>query len=200
MSFTVREIKISISFFFFFAAAFLFLARLDSTVYLTLGGAVLHELGHTAVMVLLGGKPSEVDIRAFGARIKTGGKDLSYKGEIAVAAAGPAVSFLLWAVFWAAFLHGGKEIYMSCALVNLALALFNLLPIADLDGGRILENFLMLFFSQKTVYAVCLAVSAVFLLPVGFAGFYMLINGYFDFSALAVFFYLIFLVIHKTSH
>ena len=64
--------------------------------------------------------------------------------ELVIALAGPLVSLLLFLLFrtlpWEAGALGFLGRYL--ALVNLGLALFNLLPIPALDGGRILLLFL----------------------------------------------------------
>ncbi len=96
--------------------------------------SALHECGHAAVMRLLripicgfraagGGAVLHMDLQA-----------VSYRGEFAVAAAGPAVNLLLAMLFFRQTWDYSRE---SC-LLNLMLAVYNLLPLADNDGAVML--------------------------------------------------------------
>src|SRR5262249_3000288 len=62
--------------------------------------------------------------------------------EIAIAAAGPAVSFALAGVGHVLGALTGVGVFELFAAVNLVLALFNLLPAFPSDGGRILRALL----------------------------------------------------------
>ncbi|MFA6273287.1 MAG: site-2 protease family protein [Candidatus Paceibacterota bacterium] len=70
-------------------------------------------------------------------------------GELAVAAAGPAANFFLVLVFgllirFAAMPLGESfvNIFAAIVIINLVLAIFNLLPVPPLDGSKILWAFL----------------------------------------------------------
>ncbi len=97
---------------------------------LTVSAAVIHEGGHIAALALLCKKgfslPRAV---ASGFRIKSK-TPLSYKEEITVCLCGPLINvfaFILSARFFPDF-----------AVINLATAISNLLPLSDYDGGKIL--------------------------------------------------------------
>lgn len=90
-----------------------------------------HELGHCAALRLLGNGLGRLRLGAAGAEL-TPRRPLSYAAELPVALAGPAASLLC--AYWAAR-HG---VFLFAGL-SLALGLFNLLPIAPLDGGRALQ-------------------------------------------------------------
>lgn len=94
--------------------------------------AALHELGHWAVLRLYHVPAEQLRITALGCVMRTA--PLSYRVEARCAFAGPGVNFLLFML--------SVRIFPAFALVNLSLALFNLLPLWPLDGGRLLRAML----------------------------------------------------------
>jgi Zn-dependent protease len=106
------------------------------------GSVLLHELGHALVARHLGVPVSGIELHFFGGAAQMADIPRSPGDEIAVAAAGPAVSFAL-----AGIGHGlagvtGLPALALFGTVNLVLALFNLLPAFPSDGGRILRAML----------------------------------------------------------
>ncbi len=92
--------------------------------------AALHECGHITVMRLLG-----IPIRgfrsSFGGAILHGDLQLaSFRGEFLTAAAGPVVNLLLAMLFSGHGFGYGREVH----LLNLMLAVYNLLPLNGNDG------------------------------------------------------------------
>ncbi len=102
-----------------------------------LAAAALHEGGHIIVLHLLGGHIAGFRLTLFGAELRIRHSErLSYGREIAAVLAGPGVNLLCaWALArWAA--GAGWERGFMIAGIHGALALFNLLPLRMLDGGR----------------------------------------------------------------
>ena len=104
-----------------------------------LGAAVCHELGHCAALYLLHCRITALHITALGAEMQVAGR-LSYGGELLAAAAVPAANLLLSLPL--AFCGRWWESGYLFAGAQLILGLFNLLPIAPLDGGSLLWNLL----------------------------------------------------------
>lgn len=116
---------------FLLLAAWLNYLDSQGLVPLALLACALHELGHYRVILALGGRVGLVRLTAVGAEMQVSG-GLSYWGELAAALGGPLVNLAL-ALFFSQ-LPGGALF----AGLNLVLALFNLLPVGRLDGGRVL--------------------------------------------------------------
>ena len=98
---------------------------------------ILHELGHYLAIRLVGGTIKYIRLTAFGAEMAVS-RPLNYWQEGLAALAGPVVNIMLALVFcswtWGAGFAG----------LNLVLALFNLIPVGRLDGGRVLNCLLAL--------------------------------------------------------
>ncbi|MDT3429080.1 stage IV sporulation protein FB [Paenibacillus forsythiae] len=149
---------------------------------LTLFAIVLvHELGHVWAAILAGATVKSVQLLPFGgvAVIEDNGKLTAFR-EIGIALAGPFQNILMIAFVWALKEAGwGSDAYMTYLIqANLIIALFNMLPILPLDGGRIVQAAVSL---QAPYYSTLLwcgrisilasALTAVYaLLPLGNGG------------------------------
>lgn len=135
------------------AAAMLYL---DSAVALpSAAAAALHELGHWGAIHALGGRVSGFTLSVAGAEMRLdGARALSYPGELAAALAGPAVSLLC---AWGAAKLG----FFLFAGLSLALGLFNLLPVVQLDGGRIVYALIAWLLSEQHAARVVLVLSVI---------------------------------------
>lgn len=134
MSFSVKNTTVEISFWFAVVMTFLLLFMgNDSAVCFVL--CILHEIGHLVSMFAFKSTPKKLELGFFGIKIVTGNRILSPVKEIITAAAGPLVNLLLAVVLC---LFDRK----SWAAMSVGLAVFNLLPVPMLDGGRILSNIL----------------------------------------------------------
>ena len=135
-----------------FAFLILFIITRQIEIYVAmLIFAIIHELSHMIVGIILGFKPEKIELNPLGLSLafKTNYNDYNLKirnanafeiKKIIVALAGP-ISNLAIAVF-VGFLTNSSTIVNIIFYANLLIAIFNLLPIYPLDGGRVLKGFL----------------------------------------------------------
>ncbi|ASL15150.1 site-2 protease family protein [Mycobacterium intracellulare] len=115
-----------------------------------LASLLAHELAHAVVARRMGVRVGDVTLWLFGGVTTLQGEAKTPKAAFWIAAAGPATSLGLSALFatLAAVLPtlGAGTIAVSVAwwlaVINLTLGLFNLLPGAPLDGGRLVRAYL----------------------------------------------------------
>src|SRR5262249_25663825 len=103
-----------------------------------------HELGHTAISLMLGQPVNRVVIFLLGGVSEIEGEIRRPRDEVLIALAGPFVSLALAGLAWLchAFVPAATVLSVLLALVvwsNLVVAVFNLLPGLPLDGGRALR-------------------------------------------------------------
>ncbi|WP_128476742.1 CBS domain-containing protein [Halorussus pelagicus] len=110
-------------------------------------GVVLHELGHSLVAMRYGFPIESITLWIFGGIARLTETPEEWKQEFTIAIAGPAVSIALGVVSYLLVLVTGgvptvQFVFGYLALMNLALAAFNLLPGFPMDGGRVLRALL----------------------------------------------------------
>jgi Zn-dependent protease len=115
-----------------------------------LASLLAHELAHAVVARRAGVSVGSVTLWLFGGVTTLGGEAKTPKAAFRIAIAGPATSLALAAMFGglvaalraahAAPIVVGVSSWL--AMINLVLGLFNLLPGAPLDGGRVLRAYL----------------------------------------------------------
>ena len=108
-----------------------------------LAAMTVHELAHAAVLLLLGGRIESVRLSFAQVELRTG--LLSDRTELWSTAAGPGINLLCGWLF--------RRWMPAFAAVSLLLALFNLLPVWPLDGGRLLRTLLRMRWGAAGVNA-----------------------------------------------
>jgi Zn-dependent protease len=123
------------------------------------GSVLLHELGHALMARHLGVRIAGIELNFFGGAAKMIDQPRSPGDEIAIAAAGPAVSFTLAGLAASLTAFTGSSLLEFLAWINLVIGLFNLIPAVPMDGGRILRACLSyrLGFLQATERSVRIA-------------------------------------------
>jgi len=141
------------------AAAVLFLASL-----------LAHELAHALVARHYRMRVERVTLWLLGGVAELGGQPPTARVDLRVAAVGPLTSLAASAAFFGAALAGGgvlPQVWVAAlvwlALINVVLAVFNLLPAAPLDGGRVLRALLWRLWNDQARAQMAAARSGRFL-------------------------------------
>lgn len=120
--------------------------------------AIIHEMGHLLMGILLKMKPNKLEIMPFGVTVsfKLKPKDYNVKikkanllelKKIIVAMAGPMTNVIIAIITYN--LKIDYQIKNTIIYSNILIIIFNLLPIYPLDGGRILSSILHIFYGKK---------------------------------------------------
>lgn len=109
---------------------------------LAFASVLLHELGHAVVARRLGVHTAGIELGFLGGAAKMTNLPRTANTELAIAAAGPAVSLVLGGAGLAIGALFGAPLFTLVGWINLVIAAFNLIPALPMDGGRILRALL----------------------------------------------------------
>ncbi len=126
----------------------------------TLLCVAVHECGHLLAARWMHIRLQLLELDLPGAKILPVGQLPSYLSEGLLAAAGPFFSLLLFCVC----APHASPFFGNVAAITLCLALFNLLPIYDFDGGRMLHALFAGTLGDRTARLVLCASSYICLL------------------------------------
>lgn len=124
---------------FLFAALIALMLACDKTglALPTLFSVFMHEIGHLFAMWVLDCAPKSIRLIPASVQITKSVSNL-YRNDIIVALAGPVVNLVLFGTLYFNYLAFKNQITLIYALLNLIVAVFNLLPVTGLDGGTVL--------------------------------------------------------------
>lgn len=185
-----KNTTVSISFFFALCICLISIFDKSRIVFLNLLSAFLHESGHFLCMTILGETPKKISLTPFGMRIDRAEiNSMSFKKEVLIALSGPAVNFLLSGTFLLVQLFFEID-FSKFVVINFAIGTLNLLVCEPLDGYRATKYLLLQKISEEKTERILKYSSLVFIFPVAFTGFYVLIKSGYNFSLLLISVYL----------
>jgi len=167
-------IDVNLSFLFLLGIVALTMGGLTgvTVVLLAFGSVLLHELGHALVARHLGVRVASIELHFFGGAARMIDVPRRAGDEIAIAAAGPAVSFALGgvALLLAGMGGGAGAFFHLVGWINLVIGAFNLVPALPMDGGRILRAILARRTSYLRATETSVRVARVFAVALGLYG------------------------------
>ncbi len=143
---------------------------------------VVHELGHAVVALRHGLRTRSITLFIFGGVAQLEKDPRDGRSEFWMAAAGPLVSLALSGLFYASarlpFLGPSAAAVASyLGLINLILALFNLVPAFPMDGGRLLRGALWESLGKARATRIASGAGTFFAFFLMFAGVVSLLRG-----------------------
>lgn len=123
-----------------FAVTVTFLLTIDRTGILLpmLAATFIHELGHIVAMKLLGAAPKQVILQPCSVIIVNRFPSQVDTGDLIVSLSGPLANIIAALPLYIAFRLTGNVVFANWYAVQIITAVFNLIPVFGLDGGKIL--------------------------------------------------------------
>lgn len=145
IEFTFRGVKVCLDFSFFAAVSLLMLCSENKCTVYSLYACLLHESGHLAAMLATGQTVKKLVFYGAGIKIIRPLNDMlcKFSKEIVTLVSGCAVNFAIYAF---TLISG---VGTDFGAVNLAIGLFNALPICFLDGGKIIVTLFYRFLPYR---------------------------------------------------
>lgn len=147
---------------------------------------LLHEIAHSYVSMKAGIPVPRITLFVFGGVAQISKEPPDPKTELRIASAGPFMSGILCAVFFALYMLFGHALKFPVAgavfailtIVNGGVLVFNLIPGFPLDGGRILRAYLWKRKGDlRSATRIASQVGMVFAIGLIFFGFFQLFLG-----------------------
>ncbi|MFT7596663.1 MAG: Zn-dependent protease/CBS domain-containing protein, partial [Paracoccaceae bacterium] len=143
---------------------------------------VAHEFGHALAARRYGIRTPDITLLPIGGLARLERMPENPRHEIVVALAGPAVNVVIWAVLvgiisaemrldeLAQIDSTGPGFLGRLALINLVLAVFNLIPAFPMDGGRVFRAVLSLSMDRVKATRIAATAGQIVALLLGFTG------------------------------
>ncbi len=157
---------------FLFFSFIIFAFDTPYTAAATLIAALFHECGHKIALLSVRSRSTAPIPRLFGFKIKSE-SNLSYGNDILCASAGPGANLLVcFLSFPLCFVN--KDAYCVFAVINIATALANLLPIKGYDGYRIITSLILLISPKEGLINIIEAFSLIMMCAFVFLSLYLI--------------------------
>jgi stage IV sporulation protein FB len=183
MMFQIKGVRVSLSFWFFALLACILLLDRERLLVYFIAPILVHECGHIAV-ILLGRVPvREIRLSPLGIAIRREPSViLSNPVEIFLSLGGILANLLAAAILYLFCFQSMRVMLLGAS--NIAVALYNALPIGDMDGGQVLRLLAARFFSPDTARTISLVCSLLILAPLFAFAVSLLISGHSNFTPL----------------
>ncbi len=172
------SIKIDLKIFLFL---FLFVLTSQIETYIVLLiFAIIHELGHLLMGVILKFKAEEIKLTPVGLQIKFKSNYIKEKNSdkikinkmslrrAVIALAGPLTNVLIAIILICIgnlnINFQNSKIFQVLVYSNFLIAIFNLIPIYPMDGGRFLKELITIFYGEKKAYQITYLISKTILI------------------------------------
>lgn len=153
--------------------------------------SLMHESGHIAALCLSGYRPKTISFELSGIRLENNLSPVCFQKEIFILLAGSGVNLTVFAL---SLLSAGTIEKVSVfAAVHLMLGLLNLLPIASLDGGKLLILILSQYISVLSAEKIVFCIQSFLVVAFTFICVISVLSGDINFTACILCGYLVFM-------
>ncbi|MCL2056699.1 MAG: hypothetical protein FWH02_05725 [Oscillospiraceae bacterium] len=194
--FRLFGVEFFISFWFFAVLGFILITGREALAFYLLLPVLIHECGHLLVMAVCGMRIKTVRFLAFCIDIRRCEDRLpSYGKDIAAALGGVLANFAAAGLLY--FFAFQSMRMMLMVSVNIAVALFNLVPIGRLDGGRVMGLLLARFGALENGAHISKLCSFLLLVPLFALTIFLILQDAYNTPLLPVCLYLAGMVIYS---
>lgn len=159
---------------------------------------IIHESGHLIALKRYGSFPEKIKLTLFDiAIIDKKRYNRNIRQELVVVLAGVIMNFIFAFVFYVFFRFSGIVFFKNLYMSNIALGVFNILPVDTLDGGQAVLLFLSSHFSINRSMMILDIISFIILIPISCIGFLTLLQSKYNFTLLLTALYLIAIILLK---
>lgn len=149
---------------------------------------VLHELGHALAARQFGIQTQDIILMPIGGVARLRGMPRNWSQELIVAVAGPAVNVAIAGILlllclptvgWTALTTSGSlaaAIVVNTVYLNVAMVLFNLLPVFPMDGGRVMRALLSGWLGHLRATRIAAATGQMLAVVLGLSGLFVFNN------------------------
>ena len=141
--------------------------------------AIIHELGHLIAGLILGFKVEEIKLTPMGVRLQFKVKSEEYNKKVKrgnmlnvkkaiIALAGPITNIIIFTIL---ILIQNLDLYFTQMYIyqiivysNILIAIFNMIPIYPMDGGRFISEILKIKIGYKKAYKITYLLSKTILI------------------------------------
>lgn len=199
MNIKILNYKIHIDFSFIFFITLLFFINKSFFVISALLASMIHEFAHLVILKkTTKANKIDIDFSLFKLNIIDQNRSFtSFFDDLKVLFAGPILNFFTFILFFAISKVSKNDRLYFFALENLFLFIFNLLPIAPLDGGQILFIILSSKFNFLFAKRIISTISFILIYIMAFIGFFIFLYSKYNISILFLSVYIIFFLYKK---
>ncbi len=129
--------------------------------------AFVHETGHLLAARLLRVRAVSLDVGLFGGTIIFEKRLVSYRKDVCIALSGVAMNLIFMAAFFVLLRRNFTADLFFLFLSNGFYAIFNLLPLTNLDGGKALFSLIANKKELYTAYRITAVLSRITLFALG---------------------------------
>lgn len=160
-----------------FFLAVSFLSGVPRLFILIMLSVSLHETGHMAAALSAGKKVSQIRVLPYGLSISIREQMHLPVESMAIYLSGPATSIFLFLLLRHIGAMTGSNLLQTASHINFSIAVFNMLPVLPLDGGKVLREILAVKLGYNLSNRILERVTAILLVSTAAGALVMMLAG-----------------------